>query len=54
MNFFTCFLICTAMALVNLPFVMQEGGSMINLLAMIICGALALYSLVMSVVHDYR
>lgn len=50
MIFMVSFLICTAMALINLPFVLQEGGSVINLISMIFCGALALFSLVMSAV----
>jgi hypothetical protein len=41
------FIVCVAMALVNLPFVLQEGGSTINLCAMIFCGASALWPLFM-------
>ena len=50
MHFFIGFIICLAMALINLPFVLQEGGSMINLISMIFCGALALFQLVMAAV----
>lgn len=50
MPFIISFIICTAMALINLPFVLQEGGSIINLMSMIFCGALAIFSFVMAVV----
>ena len=50
MNFVIGFIICLAMALINLPFVLQEGGSIINLISMIFCGAMAIFHLVMAVV----
>ncbi len=48
------FMVSLVMALINLPFVLQEGGSMINLLAMIFCGALAFASLLMMVADMTR
>lgn len=54
MHFLIGFIICTAMALINLPFVLQEGGSTINLISMIFCGALALFQLVMAAVTESR
>jgi hypothetical protein len=48
MEFFIGFIICLAMALINLPFVLREGGSTINLMGMIYCGALAVFQLVMA------
>lgn len=46
MTYFTGFLICLSMALINLPFVLMEGGSVANLISMIFCGALALHQLI--------
>jgi len=54
MNFLIGFIICLAMALINLPFVLQEGGSMINLISMIFCGAGAVFHLVMAAVTISR
>lgn len=50
MRFLISFIICLAMALINLPFVLQEGGSMIGLISMIFCGLIAAFLLVMAVV----
>jgi hypothetical protein len=49
MSWVPSFIICTICALVNLPFVMEDGGSMINLISMIFCGAVAVMSLAMMI-----
>lgn len=49
MSYLISFIICTAMSLVNLPFVLQEGGSIINLCAMIFCAGLAMFSLLAAI-----
>ncbi|WP_333664764.1 hypothetical protein [Desulfobacter postgatei] len=49
MDFVSGFIICLGLALANLPFVLRKGGSMPNLIAMIFCGSLALYHLLMAV-----
>ncbi|MEE8299465.1 MAG: hypothetical protein V3R67_08825 [Thermodesulfobacteriota bacterium] len=46
MNSFSGSIVCTLMALVNLPYVLQDGGSTINLAAMVFCGTLAFVLLV--------
>lgn len=52
--FFIAFIVCLIMSLVNLPFVLQEGGHMINLISMIFCGALAVFNLVMAAAYISR
>jgi hypothetical protein len=54
MYFLIGYFICVALALANLPFVLQEGGSMPNLISMIFCSALALYNLVMALKTSSR
>ena len=49
MYFSIGFIVCVICALANLPFVLrEEGGSTISLMAMIFCGAMALFHLVMA------
>ena len=49
MLFLLMFMLCTLLSLTNLPFVLQEGGSVVNLIAMIFLAALALFHLIMAV-----
>lgn len=42
MNPVSACIICAILSALNLPFVLQEGGSTINLISMIICAAFAL------------
>lgn len=47
MNFLIGFIICVSMALLNVPFVLEEGGSVAALMSLIFCSACALWCLVM-------
>ncbi len=49
MNFLIAFIVCVIMSLLNLPFVLREGGSIPCLLSMIFCAALACFNLAMAV-----
>lgn len=48
MSWLITFIICVAMALVNLPFVLSDGGSMLNLMSLILCDSLSVFALVMA------
>ncbi len=54
MSWSVSFIICLVMALVNLPFVLAEGGSMVNLISMVFCIGLAVFSLVMAAVEKLK
>jgi heme/copper-type cytochrome/quinol oxidase subunit 4 len=54
MPFLIGFIICVAMALINLPFVLEGGDNWLNLASMIFCGALAVFQLVMAAVTINR
>ena len=49
MIFLAGFVACVALSFLNLPYVLQEGGSIINLCAMIFCLAVALCHLILAV-----
>jgi len=41
-------LICLSLALINLPFVIDDGWGSINLIPLIFCGALAIFNFIMA------
>ena len=48
MNWMISFIISVLMALINLPFVLEDGGSIPNLIGLIFCSSMALFALVMA------